>query len=987
MAVSLLAVERSNAQQLVAAEYFIDADPGFGNATPITVGAAADSLATSFSVSTTGLGEGFHHLVVRTKDESGIWSLAAGRQFYFVESTSTSQIVAAEYFIGADPGVGNGTLLAVGAPADSVELNSLIDVSSLPLGEYTLSIRVKDTNGSWSLHETRSFTVCTEAGPLSDFSFVQDNQNVSFQNLSQNQLSSWWDFGDGQTSTLDNPFHTYGPGEHLTCLVAYNACLPSGDTTCQTISVKGLESIVPAIGGNQGAVTADLFGAGFNASATVRLTRDGENPIVPDTVYFVNPAQLKARFDLVGVTLGQWNVEVVVSPDTFLLAQAFEVVNTSPSGPPLSVVLTGPGTLRPGFTFVTTIICTNNTYNDAVAVPVWLSGLPPDSYIQLVNPEVPLDSVDWIQELEIPWGTIPVFTNDSAAQETYAGVIIPILPPMSSSTLQFAVRTGNTGPQGTEWVIQAAVDEPLINSDDLWDPTPPNSALDDCFTGVLNLGMDVLSEAIGFDALATCLGIEDPFFKETLKKAIRKGTGFTNQQSSNPLTRVISTNRKVYTPVKRVVKCAEVVFSVVVPEAAIIKGANSVLKLWKRSSQGLEIGATLAACQEAWRQTGVSDLRTFAWWASDPNAKYGPGGQSQGHYVSDDGAYAYTITFENDSTAGLPAQFITVIDSLDTEAFDLSSFTFTFATVGLNGIDAGAPTKSFVRDFYLRESMGVDARVVGSFDETTGVALWEFFTIDTLTGQATTDPLAGFLPPDTLSPLGQGYVGFMVNRNPSIQEGDTIRNHATIIFDYNDPIVTPVWQMVVDTTPPASHVLTLPPAVQSDSVLVEWEGNDALAGVYRYTVFVQKDGEGFVTWRTHTSETMGWFHGQLGSTYQFYSSATDSAGNVEEAPAGYDAATLFDESTGIHSVVSNTWSASIAPNPNDGAFALSVFSTRSMPAEVEILSSIGETILRKNLNLSTGLNSHQIRIDPAPGLYTVRLITSDWSHIARFVLH
>lgn len=60
--------------RIVAAEYFIDTDPGFGNGTPLAINTPSDLITISPTVSTPFLSDGNHYLFIRTKDIHGKWS-------------------------------------------------------------------------------------------------------------------------------------------------------------------------------------------------------------------------------------------------------------------------------------------------------------------------------------------------------------------------------------------------------------------------------------------------------------------------------------------------------------------------------------------------------------------------------------------------------------------------------------------------------------------------------------------------------------------------------------------------------------------------------------------------------------------------------------------------------------------------------------------------------------------------------------------------
>ncbi len=74
--------------------------------------------------------------------------------------------------------------------------------------------------------------------PVAQFTY-QDMGNGLFQFTDQsgNNPDSWlWDFGDGNTSTEQNPTHTYtSSGDYTVCLTVSNSA--GTDTACQTISV------------------------------------------------------------------------------------------------------------------------------------------------------------------------------------------------------------------------------------------------------------------------------------------------------------------------------------------------------------------------------------------------------------------------------------------------------------------------------------------------------------------------------------------------------------------------------------------------------------------------------------------------------------------------------------------------------------------------------------------------------------------------------
>lgn len=155
-------------QNITRAEYFFDADPGPGNATSLTVPTPGTNVTFTANISTASLTAGFHLLALRVKEGGGPWGEFENRGFYITSATTdVLNITAAEYFIDADPGVGNGTSISVTSGAN---INFVVNVptTSLLPGFHFLAIRTKDLNGKWGVFEARGFYITTTTTNVPD---------------------------------------------------------------------------------------------------------------------------------------------------------------------------------------------------------------------------------------------------------------------------------------------------------------------------------------------------------------------------------------------------------------------------------------------------------------------------------------------------------------------------------------------------------------------------------------------------------------------------------------------------------------------------------------------------------------------------------------------------------------------------------------------------------------------------------------------------
>ena len=108
-----------------------------------------------------------------------------------------------------------------GTPNSSTSQNPLITYNASGVYDVTLTV----FNGSIS--NTYSVPMAIEIfdQPIADFTYSINLSEVTFTNLSQNANVYFWDFGDGNTSSLENPVHTYAEdGVYTTFLFADNDC-------------------------------------------------------------------------------------------------------------------------------------------------------------------------------------------------------------------------------------------------------------------------------------------------------------------------------------------------------------------------------------------------------------------------------------------------------------------------------------------------------------------------------------------------------------------------------------------------------------------------------------------------------------------------------------------------------------------------------------------------------------------------------------------
>ena len=180
---------------------------------------------------------------------------------------------------------------------------------------------------------------------------------------------------------------------------------------------------------------------------------------------------------------------------------------------------------------------------------------------------------------------------------------------------------------------------------------------------------------------------------------------------------------------------------------------------------------------------------------------------------------------------------------------------------------------------YNGKSLAVNVKV--TLDAAGRLTAW-FTTNDTETGLPP-EVLYGFLPPEDGTGRGQGHISYLIRPKTGLADGTEIRNIATIVFDFSTSIDTnqvdphdkskgtdPAKEamVTVDKSLPTSAVAALP-ATSSASFTVRWSGSDPVAGIARYSIYVQDNGGAFTAWIKNTTEHHGPLHGHRGTHLRF----------------------------------------------------------------------------------------------------------------------
>lgn len=228
--------------------------------------------------------------------------------------------------------------------------------------------------------------------------------------------------------------------------------------------------------------------------------------------------------------------------------------------------------------------------------------------------------------------------------------------------------------------------------------------------------------------------------------------------------------------------------------------------------------------------------------SGDPNEMHGYESPSGGRHIGlGVKEVQYTIEFENDpEIANAPAQVINVTDVLDGERFDLASMKPLSMKIGDKTMEL-PQSHHFTATLDMRTEINALAELHFDYDDTTGKAEWTIRSLDPMT----MDPISyagnGVLPVNDDTGRGTGLLTYAVRLKDGLADGTEVSNKATIIFDDNEAIDTPVWTNVTDYTRPESRIAEK--TADADGTLhFAVEGSDTGAGIWYYDLYMRRQG-------------------------------------------------------------------------------------------------------------------------------------------------
>lgn len=793
----------------------------------------------------------------------------------------------------------------------------------------------------------------TEPVPVVDFDVQVDGLTVFMENRTADGGSYYWTFGDGQSSGLANPSHTYSTvGSYNVCLTSENSCGQSQQ--CKNVVIEGIGKVIPNRMANSGYHKLQIKG-GFSSDPTlVKFVKSGSPDIISDTLRRTNTGLVEVNIKLLQADPGNYDL-VYQSPtlnDTLFNAITIEA---SDSLQPY-VTVTGPGVVRPNVWGQIRITVTNPSNVSYYGIPVYVTLTPNVETFLPYTAYIDSATSAFIPQIGSQFAM--VYNSDTTDSSLFTALLIAEIQPYESRTITIFIKA----PVSQANVIRTYVGGSYFSAADLdamglrvssacnFLPKCLDCVLDmlgfvptvGCVTGALNLGCSI------------------------------GGKPFKGASNSDYLYNILMSASSM--------------------ALTCVTGAGGPKSIFEKISKTMAAGlladfangvtSTAGTCtgSDGCDPFNSDDWIMFTNSSVDPNYKSGPQGGSAANFINKEDILEYTIHFENLDTATAPAAEVVVVDTLDVNALDLSTFSFTGFGQTDSTINFNVPSKNFITEIDLQPSKNAILRVAGSLDTLTGVVRCSYRSLDPLTTEIAPVLNDGFLNPNVSPPEGEGFVSFKVKPKNNVTHLQQINNTATIYFDNNAPMATNVQLNTIDTVSPSSNMLPLP-ANSIDTVFtLKWTGFDADAGISNYDIYVSENDSPYVKLIALIKKDSILFTGNNGSKYEFYSIARDHARNIEQPPPNPE-----QNPDAVTTIVVGLEEFADRPQvqlyPNPVSDHLTLLCDRNIQ-EVIVSNMEGKQYIRQTVN------NRMIKLNTAlfpAGVYTVEIITKNHSLYRKMV--
>ncbi|MFK7808980.1 MAG: PKD domain-containing protein, partial [Saprospiraceae bacterium] len=228
-----------------------------------------------------------------------------------------------------------------GMPATSTDQNPQVTYDQV--GNYNVTLTVTNSAGENTITET-SFINVSEAEPLSGFNSAIDDSTVDFTNTSSGATNYAWDFGDGNSSDMENPTHIYDEdGTYTVVLTVTNDCGTSEISETVVIATSPTANFSMDTNSGCGPLTVNFSDESSNNTVTWAWEFTGGTPATSSEQNPVVVYDTPGNYDVTLVVTNAQGMDTEVQTNS-VVVEAAPTAAFSASGADLTIDFTNTST-------------------------------------------------------------------------------------------------------------------------------------------------------------------------------------------------------------------------------------------------------------------------------------------------------------------------------------------------------------------------------------------------------------------------------------------------------------------------------------------------------------------------------------------------------------------------------------------------------------------------------------------------------------------